>query len=214
MSQLFENREEAGRALADLLLQRSGLVDPVVLALPRGGVPVGLEVARALAAPLDILVIRKLGSPRQPELAMGAIASGGVRVMNPDVVARVSVSEQEMQRLIEEEARELERRERAYREERPPVEVRGRTVILVDDGVATGSSVLAAIQTARLPEPAAVVVAVPVAPRETCSRLAMEADAVVCVATPEPFFAISLSYRSFPQVSDQEVRSLLAAAST
>ncbi len=212
MKQTFFDRREAGRALAELLSKRTDLVDPVVLALPRGGVPVGFEVARALECPLDVLLVRKLGLPDQPELAMGAIASGGVRVMNPEVVTGAWVSEHEIQRVIEEETRELERRELAYRGDRPPAEVRGRTVILVDDGVATGSSILAAIRALRAREPAAVVVAVPVAPKGTTTHLASEADAVVCAATPEPFYAISLAYGSFPQVSDEEVRALLAQA--
>lgn len=195
--------------LAHLLKVRDDLRDPVVLALPRGGVPVGYEVASELGAPLDILLVRKLGVPGQPELAMGAIASGGVRVTNRDVMDRMRASDEEIRRVVESETRELQRRERAYRGDRPPTEVRGRTVVLVDDGVATGSSMLAAIEALRVREPSAVLVAVPVAPRETCARLAREADDVVCALTPEPFQAISLFYGSFPQTSDEEVRELL-----
>lgn len=208
----FLDREEAGRALARLLKDRSDLHDPVVLALPRGGVPVGYEVASALAAPLDILLVRKLGVPGQPELAMGAIASGGVQVTNQEVMGQISASPHEIQRVIESETRELDRRERAYRGDRPPAEVKGRTVILVDDGVATGSSMLAAIEAVRVREPRAVIAAVPVAPAETCARLGRKADAVVCALTPDPFYAISLFYGSFPQTSDEEVREILERA--
>jgi putative phosphoribosyl transferase len=208
----FLDREEAGRALARLLKDRSDLHDPVVLALPRGGVPVGYEVASALGAPLDILLVRKLGVPGQPELAMGAIASGGVQVTNRQVMDQIWASKEEIERVVAEETRELERRERAYRGDRPPTDVRGRTVILVDDGVATGSSMLAAIEAIRVREPESVIVAVPVAPAETCTRLGSEADGVVCALTPEPFYAISLFYSSFPQTSDEEVREILDRA--
>lgn len=209
MNHLFWDRREAGRRLGHLFARRTDLREPVVLALPRGGVPVGLEIARALRAPLDVLIVRKLGHPRQPELAVGAIASGGVRVMNAEVALEAPVSEADLDAVVRRETRELERRERAYRGERPPIDVRGRTVILADDGVATGSSMLAAIRALRLSEPVSIVVAVPVAPQDTVTRLEREADEVVCLASPEPLYAISVWYQSFPQVDDVQVRDIL-----
>jgi len=209
VTRVFRDRQEAGEALAREFLHASRLPDPIILALPRGGVPVGWEIARALAAPLDVLLVRKLGVPGQPELAMGAIASGGVRVMSPEVLAVVQPSDREVERVVAEETLELDRRERIYRGDRPRPEVRGRNVILVDDGVATGSSMLAAIRALRALEPAAIVVAVPVAPPDTWHRLKEEADALVCLLTPEPFHAISLWYESFPQLSDTDVRAIL-----
>src|SRR5690606_6850773 len=173
-------------------------------------VPVGAEVARALGAPLDVLVVRKLGLPGQEELAMGAIASGGVRVLNEEVVSLTGVPREVIDRVAEEEGRELERREAAYRGDRPPPDVAGRTVILVDDGIATGSTLRAAVEALRKQGPARIVVAVPTAPKAACEALGEVADEVICVTTPEPFFAISLSYRSFPQMSDEEVREILA----
>jgi len=207
---IFEDREDAGRALAQRLMKYAGRKDVLVLALPRGGVPVGAEVARALGAPLDILVVRKLGLPGQEELAMGAIASGGIRVLNEEVISLAGVPEEVVERVAEEERRELERREAAYRGNRPQPEVAGRTVILVDDGAATGSTLRAAVEALRQRNPARIVVAVPTAPRAACEMLNQVADEVVCVTTPEPFFAISLSYRSFPQMTDDEVREILA----
>ncbi|MEX1258270.1 MAG: phosphoribosyltransferase [Gemmatimonadota bacterium] len=211
MKQLFLDRREAGRKLAGILAKVAPIPDAVVLALPRGGVPVGLEVARALGAPLDVVIVRKLGHPWQPELAMGAIASGGVRVMNPEVVAAGDISEADIAAVLARETRELERRERAYRGDRPPVPVQGRTVVLVDDGVATGSTMLAAVRALRSLGPASIIVAVPVAPADTLSRLRGEADAVACVATPEPFLGIGLWYQRFSQLSDAEVHELLDA---
>jgi len=207
---IFEDREDAGRALAERLMQYAGRKDVIVLALPRGGVPIGAEVARALRAPLDILVVRKLGLPGQEELAMGAIASGGIRVLNEEVVSLTGVPEEVIERVAEEERRELERREAAYRGDRRQPNVAGRTVILVDDGIATGSTLRAAVEALRQRSPARIVVAVPTAPRAACEMLKQVADEVVCVTTPEPFFAISLSYRNFPQMTDHEVREILA----
>ncbi len=207
---IFEDRQDAGRALAERLSDYAGRPDVIVLALPRGGVPVGAEVARALGAPLDVLVVRKLGLPGQEELAMGAIASGGVRVLNEEVVSLTGVPREVIDRVAEEEGRELERREAAYRGDRPPPDVAGRTVILVDDGIATGSTLRAAVEALRKQGPARIVVAVPTAPKAACEALGEVADEVICVTTPEPFFAISLSYRSFPQMSDEEVREILA----
>lgn len=207
---IFEDRQDAGRALAERFSDYAGRPDVIVLALPRGGVPVGAEVARALGAPLDVLVVRKLGLPGQEELAMGAIASGGVRVLNEEVVSLTGVPREVIDRVAEEEGRELERREAAYRGDRPPPDVAGRTVILVDDGIATGSTLRAAVEALRKQGPARIVVAVPTAPKAACEALGEVADEVICVTTPEPFFAISLSYRSFPQMSDEEVREILA----
>lgn len=211
--EVFEDRADAGRRLAERLLRYRGRRDVLVLALPRGGVPVGYEVAKALDAPLDVMIVRKLGLPGQEELAMGAIASGGVQVINEEVVGLTGVPREVVDRVAAEERRELERRERAYRDERPPPRIAGRTVILVDDGVATGSTLRAAIAALRAQHPSGIVVAVPTAPAAACEQLRREADGVVCVATPEPFFAISLSYRSFPQLSDDDVRDILRRAS-
>ena len=209
---LFRDRVEAGDALAGLLGHYAGRPDVLVLALPRGGVPVAARVAEALGAPLDVFVVRKLGVPGQPELAMGAIATGGVRVVNEQVVGRLRLGEADLQRVAEAEERELARRERSYREGRGPPDLAGQVVILVDDGLATGSTMRAAVAAARRLGPARVVVAVPTAPASTCQRLGEEADEVVCATTPRPFRAVGYSYRSFPQTSDEEVRSLLRAA--
>ena len=209
---LFRDRVEAGDALAGLLGHYAGRPDVLVLALPRGGVPVAARVAEALGAPLDVFVVRKLGVPGQQELAMGAIATGGVRVVNEQVVGRLRLGEADLQRVAEAEERELARRERSYREGRGPPELAGQVVILVDDGLATGSTMRAAVAAARRLGPARVVVAVPTAPASTCQRLGEEADEAVCATTPRPFRAVGYSYRSFPQTSDEEVRSLLRAA--
>jgi putative phosphoribosyl transferase len=205
----FADRRDAGRRLALVLAGRDDLQDPVVLALPRGGVPVAAEVAEALAAPLDVLVVRKLGVPNQPELAMGAVASGNVEVLNREVLSQLHLPQDAFDRVLAEEKRELARRERLYRGDRPPLEVRGRRVVLVDDGIATGSTVEAAIRALRARGAGAVVVAVPVAPVETVDRLQALTDGVVALSTPEPFVAISLWYGAFPQVSDREVQEIL-----
>jgi putative phosphoribosyl transferase len=208
----FRDRGEAGRRLAEALAHYEGSPDLLVLALPRGGVPVGLEVARALGAPLDVMVVRKLGTPGQPELAMGALASGGVRVLNADVVELLGVSDQAIDEVAAAEQRELERRERAYRNDRPFPDVRGRTVILVDDGIATGATVRAAARALRSQGPERLVIAAPVASPSVAAMLRREADEVVCVALPEDFFAISAWYHEFPQLDDHEVRRLLERA--
>jgi predicted phosphoribosyltransferase len=208
----FRDRVEAGDALAELLGHYAGQSDVLVLALPRGGVPVAARVAEALGAPLDVFVVRKLGVPGHEELAMGAIASGGVRVVNEQVVGRLRLGEADLQRVAEAEGRELTRREQRYREGRGPPELAGRVVILVDDGLATGSTMRAAVAAARRLRPARVVVAVPTAPASTCQQLRDEADEVVCATTPRPFRAVGYSYRSFPQTSDEEVRTLLRSA--
>ncbi len=207
---LFRDRREAGRELARLLSAYAGRDDVVVLALPRGGVPVASEIARALDAPLDVFLVRKLGVPGHEELAMGAIASGGARVLDSEVVRAYRVPEQEIGRVTANERRELDRRERAYRGGRPPLALRGRTAILVDDGLATGSSMRAALAALDPLEPARTVVAVPVAPRSTVLDLKSLADEIVCVATPEPFIAVGMFYEDFEQIDDEEVRALLA----
>jgi putative phosphoribosyl transferase len=208
----FRDRYQAGRRLAAALAPYAGRPNLLVLALPRGGVPVGYEVARALNAPLDIMLVRKLGVPGHEELAMGAIASGGIRVLSKDVVMAFGIPERVIEKVAADEEDELERRERAYRGDRPLPEVRGRTVILVDDGLATGSTMRAAAAALRAQHPERLIVAVPVAPPETCESLRSEVDDVVCALVPEPFFAVGNWYDDFSQVTDQEVRSLLQAA--
>ncbi len=203
------NRRVAGQALAEALKSYAGRDDVIVLALPRGGVPVAAEVARTLGAPLDVMLVRKLGLPGHPELAMGAIASGGVRVMNDDVVRRLSVSPATIEAVTEAEGRELARRERAYRGERPWPDLKGRCVILVDDGLATGATMHAAIDAVRAQQPACIVVAVPVAPPDTVRTLEALVDEVVCPLQPQSFMAIGQWYQDFTQTSDGEVITLL-----
>jgi predicted phosphoribosyltransferase len=207
---LFHDRRDAGRQLAAKLMAYAGRPDVIVLALPRGGVPVGYEVAHALDAPLDVFLVRKLGVPGHEELAMGAIASGGVRILNEDVVGGLGIPEAVIDEVTAQEMRELERREREYRDGRPPPDVRGRTVILVDDGLATGSSMRAAVEALRLSNPTHIVVAVPVGAPETCALLGEVADAAVCAREPQPFYAVGLWYTDFTQTGDEEVRELLA----
>lgn len=209
---LYRDRREAGRFLARLLTEYAGRPDVVVLALPRGGVPVAYEVARALGAPLDLFLVRKLGLPGHEELAMGAIASGGVRVLNEDVVRALGISEDVVATVVAEELQELKRRERAYRGNRPAPDVRGKTVILIDDGLATGSTMRAAVAALRQQGPARIVVAVPVGAPETCAELQEEADEAICAQTPDPFYAVGLWYRDFSQTTDEEVRELLERA--
>jgi predicted phosphoribosyltransferase len=186
--------------------------DVLVLALPRGGVPVGLQVARALNAPLDVFLVRKLGVPGHQELAMGAIASGGVRVLNQDVVSGLSIPPDIIERVAEEEQRELERREREYRDNRPPPDVRGKTIILVDDGLATGSSMRAAVQALRQLGPKSIVIAVPTAPVETYEEFRNAGEEIICAMTPEPFYGVGMWYQDFSQTSDREVREALSQA--
>ena len=208
----FRDRTDAGQQLAKRLSRFADRSDVVVLALPRGGVPVGYEVARALHAPLDVFLVRKLGLPGHEELAMGAIATGGVRVVNDEVVRRLGVPEAMIDEVAAEELKELKRRERSYRADRSAPNVKDRTVILVDDGLATGSTMRAAVAALRLLHPAWIVVAVPVGAADTCATLAEEADEVVCVSMPEPFYAVGSWYEDFGQTSDEEVRALLDAA--
>jgi predicted phosphoribosyltransferase len=210
---VYRDRDEAGRLLGLALATKLGKRDDViVLGLPRGGVPVAAHVAAALGAPLDVFIVRKLGVPGHEELAMGAIASGGVRVMNRDVLDYMPVPHTAIDAVAEREQRELERREREYRGTRPPIDVRGKTVIVVDDGLATGSTMRAAVSALRKMEPRAVIVAVPVAARSTCNdfRRDPDVDHIVCLQTPEPFQAVGLWYEDFGQTSDEEVHQLLA----
>jgi len=208
--QRFRNRTEAGVLLGAELARRYGRrADALVLALPRGGVPVAFEVAQALGATLDVFIVRKLGVPGQEELAMGAIASGGVRVLNHDVIRYASISQKVIDKVAESEEREVERRERSYRGKRPPLEVANRTVFVVDDGLATGSTMRAAIEALRKMAAREVIVAVPVAARETCGEMRAEVDEIVCLRTPSPFQAVGLWYEDFSQTSDEEVHELL-----
>jgi predicted phosphoribosyltransferase len=210
--QPFRDRREAGRVLAGLLEHYRDRPDVVVLALPRGGVPVAFEVASALDAPLDVFLVRKLGTPGHDELAMGALAGGGVIVLNEDVVRGLNISSEAIQEVADRESRELTRREQVYREGRPTPDVAGKTVILVDDGLATGSSMRAAIVALREQQPGRIVVAVPAAPSSTCRELENEVEEVVCAMTPSPFLAVGNAYRDFTQTTDEEVRELLRAA--
>jgi putative phosphoribosyl transferase len=208
---LFQDRFEAGRILASRLSQFAHRNDVIVLGLPRGGVPVAFEVAKALNSPLDVFVVRKLGVPGREELAMGAIASG-IRVVNRAVVDALGIKNDEIEEAATEQRAELERREREYRNGRPMLDVHNRTVILIDDGLATGSSMRVAAMALRKREPARIVIAVPVAAPSTCEELESEADQVVCAITPEPFLAVGQWYRDFRQTSDDEVHKLLDRA--
>lgn len=206
---IFANRTEAGRSLAWRLDNYANRNDVVVLGIPRGGVPVAFQVAEALHAPLDVFQLRKLGVPGHEELAFGAIASGGVRVLDRQILHALSISSSVIEAVTAREQKELKRRELAYRGDRPPLPVTGRIVILVDDGIATGASLLAGIRALRQLRPAKIVIAVPVAPPETCERLANEVDELVCVATPEPFRAVGQFYDDFSQVKDEAVIEML-----
>jgi putative phosphoribosyl transferase len=209
MSGRFTNRAEAGRRLGDALSSYAGRPDVIVLGLPRGGVPVAYEVARSLDAPLDVFVVRKLGVPGHEELAMGAIASGGARIVDTAIVRQLGITQREIDTVAEAEQRELDRRERRYRGDRPLPDSAGRTAIVVDDGLATGASMRVAVAALRQEHPARIVVAVPIAPQETCDALRREADDVVCAVTPEPFYAVGLWYDDFTQTTDEEVHDLL-----
>ncbi|MGB3285999.1 phosphoribosyltransferase [Mycolicibacter algericus] len=209
----FRDRRDAGRALAERLADYRDADGLLVLGLARGGVPVGWEVAAALNAPLDVFLVRKLGVPQQPELAMGALAGGQV-VMNDQVLSSLGIGGAEVQSVIDRESAELRRREHAYRGGRPPADLHGRVVILVDDGIATGASVLAAVRAVQSAEPARTVVAVPVGPLSACRKIAQEADDVVCATMPDSFDAVGQAYLDFRQVSDDEVRDLLATPTT
>ncbi|WP_375510645.1 phosphoribosyltransferase [uncultured Nostoc sp.] len=206
----FKDRRFAGQVLAKELAAYTNRPDVLVLGLPRGGVPVAFEVAKALNAPIEVLVVRKLGVPEQQELAMGAIASGGVRILNEYIISQVKISDEVIARVAVQEERELERRERLYRPDRPFPNLQGRTVILVDDGLATGATMWAAVVAVRKQQPAQILIAVPVAAPETCQELEAEVDKIVCVSTPSPFQSVGLWYENFPQTTDEEVCGLLA----
>jgi putative phosphoribosyl transferase len=205
----FLNRALAGRSLAAELVAYAHHPDVVVLGLPRGGVPVAWEVAQALSAPLDICLVRKLGTPAHPEIAMGAIAAGGIRVLNHDVIKWLGISDREIDEVSEIELKELQRRRVAYRDGRPVLNVRDRIVMIVDDGLATGSTMKAAIALLKPQQPQQIIVAVPVAPAQVCQDLQKQVDRVICLSNPEPFYAIGFWYKDFTQVTDDEVRRLL-----
>jgi putative phosphoribosyl transferase len=209
MSVPFRDRSEAGALLAKRLKRYADRSDVIVLALPRGGVPVAVEVAKALNAPLDVFLVRKLGVPGHEELAMGAIASGGVQVLNRDVISRLRIPRSQIEEAATEARRELDRRERLYRGERPLPRIRGRIAILVDDGLATGSTMRAAVTALRKLGPARIVVAVPTAAPSVCSEFETEVDEIVCAETPEPFYAVGAWYDDFSQLTDEEVRQML-----
>jgi predicted phosphoribosyltransferase len=208
----FHDRHDAGKRLAGDLQKYAGRADVIVLALPRGGIPVGYEVARGLGVPLDVFVVRKLGLPGYEELAIGAIATGGARVLNEDVVRMYRVSKDQLDDVTSMEQAELERRERQYRGDRPFPDLTGKTVILVDDGLATGATMRAAVEAIHHEKPERVVVAVPVSSPETCEQFRDIADEIICAVTPEPFYAVGLWYEDFSQTTDEEVRDLLERA--
>ena len=208
----FKDRRDAGKKLAQKLMHYAGLPDVLVLALPRGGVPVGYEVAQALNVPLDILIVRKLGLPGREELAIGAIASGGIRVLNTDIIRMLNIPEEVINIVASRELQELQRREHSYRGGLPTPEVRDHTVILVDDGLATGASMRAAVEGMRTQHPARIVVAVPTAATEVCEAFRYEVDEIVCAQTPEPFLGVGRWYEDFSQVSDEDVRVLFEQA--
>lgn len=208
----FRDRSHAGQALAQHLGQYAGRADVIVLALPRGGVPVAYEVARELRAPLDLFIVRKLGVPGFPELAMGAIASGGVRVLNQDVISQLPDIERVLQAVTDLETEELQRREAQYRAGQAAHDLRGKTVILIDDGLATGATMRAAVEALKKHAVGRCIVAVPVAAPETCAELRSEVDEIVCATTPRAFYGVGQFYDNFSQTSDEEVRELLARA--
>jgi predicted phosphoribosyltransferase len=205
----FQDRAEAGRLLGDALERYKNRPDVLVLALPRGGVPVAYEVAKALNAPLDVFVVRKLGVPGHEELAMGAIASGGIRALNASVIRQLDIPQSAIDAVAEREGVEVRRREALYRDGKSPLKIEDRTIMLVDDGLATGSSMKAAVAALRQQYPAKIIVAVPTAPRETCEELKREADEVICAVTPEPFYAVGQWYENFDQTTDTEVTELI-----
>jgi predicted phosphoribosyltransferase len=208
----FKDRREAGQKLAQKLSAYAGRPNMLILALPRGGVPVAHEVARALSIPLDIWIVRKLGLPGREELAIGAIASGGIQILNGDIIRTLSVPQEVIKFVLRRESQELQRREKLYRGNRPSPEIRERTVILIDDGLATGASMRAAVAGLRTQHPAGIVAAVPVAAREACDAIQPEVDEMICAINPEPFYGVSRWYEDFSQVTDEEVRILLEEA--
>ncbi|MEA2295844.1 MAG: hypothetical protein QOE86_3483, partial [Solirubrobacteraceae bacterium] len=208
----FRNRVKAGRELAERLSQYAGRDDVIVLGLPRGGVPVAFEVARALSAPLDVYLVRKLGVPGHEEMAMGAIATGGTRVLNKQLIESLDIPPEWIEAIDAKERRELERRDRLYRGDRPPPDIAGNTVIVVDDGLATGSTMVAAVHAIRQDDPAKIVVAVPVADPDVCEGLRKLADEVVCLSTPRPLRSVGSWYDDFSQLTDEDVREMLVLA--
>lgn len=210
----FRNRTEAGKLLAKKLKAYTNCPDVIVLALPRGGVPVGYEIAKALNVPFDVCVVRKLGIPHHPELAMGAIAANGIRILNYDILSEWGISDKIIDKVSAKELRELRRREYSYRDNRPPLKVKNRTVILVDDGIATGSTIRAVIALMRQQQPKQIIVAVPVAPETVCKELRTEVDKLVCLTMPEPFYAVGLWYENFSQTTDIQVHELLEKSTT
>lgn len=209
---VFRDRRDAGRKLAQELLHYAGRSDVTVFALPRGGVPVAYEVALALNAPLDIFIVRKLGLPGREELAIGAIGSGGVRVLNNDIIRILNIPQEVINLVAQQELQELQRREQSYRRNRPAPDVQGRTVILIDDGLATGASMRAAVTGLRTQHPARIVVAVPTAAREVCDAFELTVDEMVCLITPEPFLGVGMWYEEFAQIDDEKVQRLLEEA--
>lgn len=209
---MFEDRRTAGEELAQKLSEYANREDVVVLGLPRGGVPVAFEVAKALKAPLDVFVVRKLGLPGNSELAMGAIASGGVRVMNEDVVHMTDISDEAIENVAEKEQEQLEEREEIYRGARPGIDLADKTVLLIDDGLATGATMRAAVTALREHNPEKIVVAVPTAPPETCSEFEDVVDEMICLTTPRTFMGVGGAYRDFSQTTNEEVRTLLEKA--
>jgi len=208
----FRDRSQAGRLLGQLLAQYKNRPDVLVLALPRGGVPVAYGVAHVLHAPLDVFIVRKLGVPGHEELAMGAIASGGIRTLNPSIIQEFNIPEAAIESATDREVKELARREKLYRADKPAPNISGHTVIIVDDGLATGSTMRVAVAALRRQNPAKIVVAVPIASAETCHELQNDADEVICAVTPEPFHAVGLWYEDFNQTSDAEVTELIRGA--
>ena len=209
---IFKDRRDAGKQLAKELSDFKGQDDAIVLGLPRGGVPVAFEVAKALNLPLDVFIVRKLGVPGQPELAMGAIASGGIQVLNDSVVRRAGISESQIEDVAQQEKEELKQREKAYRGARPNIDLQGKTVLLVDDGLATGASMRAAISALREHNPDKIILAVPTAPTDTCQEFKPEVDQIICLRTPTPFWGVGGSYQNFSQTTNEEVRELLNKA--
>ena len=208
----FKNRKEAGQKLAAKLQMYAHRPDVIVLGLPRGGIPVAFEVARKLGLPLDVFVVRKLGAPGREELAMGAIASGGIRVFNDDVVRMLNISGNAIESAAEREGEELERREKAYRDNLPPINVKDKSIIIVDDGLATGATMRAAVLALRKQGPLAIIVAVPAGSPDACEKVGEEADGIICAIAPEPFFAVGAWYDDFSQTTDEEIRQLLKMA--
>ncbi len=209
---LFRDRTDAGQQLAEALRDYADQKDTLILALPRGGLPVGFEIAKVLHLPMDAFLVRKLGVPGQEELAMGAIAMGGVHFFNQNILGMLDISKEDIQRVIAAEEQEMQRRNQVYRGGKPPPAIENRTVILVDDGVATGATILAAVSALKKMKPKSLIIAVPVAPSDTLQKLEAEVDQVVCLAAPENFFAISAWYQEFPQTSDEQVCDFLERA--